>query len=119
MSGQKAFDGRKIINIYETPYQKYDLEGPVQDDISYIPLSYDPEGDRLGAYVIRMEPGAATIPHTHRQIEDFLILEGEVIESDGQVLKPGEFVHYEPGTHHNSRTETGCLVIGVDWRRRH
>jgi hypothetical protein len=49
--------------------------------------------------------------------EDFLIIEGELIESDGRVLKAGDFVHYEPGTHHNSRTEKGCLLIGIDWRR--
>ena len=65
--------------------------------------------------VIRMEPGAVTIPHTHECMEEFLILEGELIESDGTVLKRGDFTSYRPGTRHNSRTETGCLLIGVDW----
>ena len=86
------------------------------------PDNSDPERVVLylpgGAYVIRMQPGAQTIAHTHGGNEDYLIIEGEVIESDGTVLKPGTFVHYEPGTHHNSRTETGCLLIGVDWGKR-
>ena len=42
-------------------------------------------------------------------------LEGEVIESDGTRLQAGDFVSYPPGSHHNTRTETGCLLIGFDW----
>ena len=111
-----AFDGkRKVTNIYAADYQPYDLEGPLQEDISYIPLTYDPATKR-GTYVIRMAPGAATIAHTHRQNEDYLILEGDLIEPDGRRLGPGDFVHYEPGSRHNSRTEGGCLLIGCDWR---
>ena len=107
-------DDRTIVNIHETSFQPYDLEGPVQDDMSLLSVSYDPE-TRRGIYVIRMEPGAVTIPHTHECMEEFLILEGELIESDGTVLKKGDFTSYRPGTRHNSRTETGCLLIGVDW----
>jgi anti-sigma factor ChrR (cupin superfamily) len=108
--------GRKVINIRETPFQPYDMEGPVQKDMSVIKLHYDHQ-DRQGAYLIRMEPGAETIAHEHPFREDFLILEGELIESDGTVLKAGDFVMYDPGTYHNSRTEKGCLLLGIDWQR--
>ena len=112
-------DQRFIVDIHDpSNYRVYDLEGEVQEDMSYIPLTYDKDGDGNGAYVIRMQPGAQTIAHTHGGNEDYLILEGQVIESDGTVLEAGTFVHYEPGTHHNSRTETGCLLIGVDWGKR-
>ena len=107
-------DDRTIVNIYHTSFQPYDLEGPVQDDMSLLPVSYRPETGR-GIYVIRMAPGAATIPHTHECTEEFLILEGELIESDGTVLKRGDFTSYRPGTRHSSRTETGCLLVGIDW----
>ena len=107
-------DNRSIVNVYETNFEPYDLEGPVQDDMSVLMVSYGPETKR-GVYVIRMEPGAATIPHVHECMEEFLILEGELIESDGTVLKRGDFASYRPGTRHNSRTETGCLLVGVDW----
>ena len=116
MGDKNDFPGRKIINIHDDAnYEEYDLDGPVQDEIKYIPASYDAKGDRMGVYVMRMDPGAVTVAHTHSQNEDFLILEGELIESDGTVLKAGDFVHYAPGTHHNSRTQTGCLLIGFDW----
>lgn len=105
---------REITNIHTSPYQPYDMEGPVHDDISYIPLTYD-KTKRRGTYVIRMEPGSQTVHHTHEQNEDFLILEGDLIEPDGQRLGPGDFVHYKSGSRHNSRTENGCLIIGFDW----
>ena len=107
-------DNRSIVNVYETSFKPYDLEGPVQDDMSVLSVSYSPETKR-GVYVIRMEPGAATIPHVHECMEEFLVLEGELIESDGTVLKRGDLASYRPGTRHNSRTETGCLLVGVDW----
>ena len=107
-------DNRSIVNVYEASFEPYDLEGPVQDDMSVLSVSYSPE-TRRGVYVIRVEPGAATIPHVHECMEEFLILEGELIESDGTVLKKGDFASYRPGTRHNSRTETGCLLVGVDW----
>ena len=105
---------RTIVNIHETPYDAYDLEGPAQDDMRLLRVSYDAE-TRRGVYVIRMEPGAVTIAHTHECLEEFLILEGELIESDGTVLKKGDFASYRPGSRHNSRTETGCLLVGFDW----
>lgn len=30
---------------------------------------------------------------------------------------PGDYVIMEPGTRHYSRTEEGCLVLGIDWQR--
>ncbi|NIR89369.1 MAG: cupin domain-containing protein [Gammaproteobacteria bacterium] len=95
-------------------FEPYDLEGELQPDMAFLPLSYDRERD-VGTYMIRMEPGAETIGHTHARIEEFLILEGQLIEDDGTVLRPGDYVSFSPGTRHNSRTEQGCLLIGFDW----
>ncbi len=103
---------RKIVNIHQAAFRVYDLEGPEQPEMSWLPLSYDSDGN--GAYVMRMDPGAVTIEHTHQGIEDFLILEGELIDR-GVTLKAGDFVSYAPGSRHNSHSETGCLLIGFDW----
>jgi anti-sigma factor ChrR (cupin superfamily) len=111
-----ANQARTIVNIHETAFGPYDMEGPVQEDMHLLRGSYD-DGTKRGVYVIRMEAGAETIPHTHACTEEYLILEGEVIESDGRVLKAGDLVTYQPGSHHNSRTETGCLMIAFDWDR--
>ena len=104
---------RRVINIYDTPYSAYDLEGVVQVDMQLLNISYD-RGTGRGWYVIRMAPGAASIPHPHEFRKEYLILEGDLVEIDGTILKAGDLVSYAPGTRHDSRTENGCLLIGID-----
>lgn len=106
-------DNRSIVSVYETSFEPCELEGPVQDDVSVLAVGYGPKTGR-GTHVMRMEPGAATIRHVHECMEEFLILERELIESDGTGLKKGDLASYRPGTRHSSRTETGCLLVGVD-----
>jgi len=104
---------RKIVNIQDAEYTIYEHEGPPQPEIGWLALSYDE--DKNGCYAMRMAPGSSTFWHEHSGMEDYLILEGEVIESDGTILKKGDFVSYRPGSAHSSRTETGCVLIGFDW----
>ena len=88
----------------------------MQPEMSWLPVSFDRRSGN-GSYLMRMEPGARTISHRHAGVEDFLILEGQLIESDGTVLEAGDFVSYEPGTRHNSWTRTGCLLAVFEWRK--
>ena len=105
---------RRIFATRNLEMRPYDLDGPLQPEMSWAPLSYD-AGSERGSYLMRMAPGAATIPHEHSRREEYLILEGEAIEDDGTVLKPGDWVVYEPGSRHSTRTVTGCLLLGLDW----
>jgi anti-sigma factor ChrR (cupin superfamily) len=107
--------GRRVFDLKNTRFQDYDLEGPVQPEMSYLPISYSKETGQ-GCYVMRMEPGAVTVAHDHPGYEEFLILEGELIDGDGAVFKAGDFVSYAPGTHHNSRTDRGCVLAVFEWR---
>jgi mannose-6-phosphate isomerase-like protein (cupin superfamily) len=106
--------GRRIYAIHNLTMRPYDLDGPLQPEMSWAPLSHD-AGSERGSYLMRMSPGAATIPHEHSCREEYLILDGEAIEDDGTVLRPGDWVVYEPGTRHSTRTVTGCLLLGLDW----
>ena len=105
---------RKVIKTASTEFNAYDFDGPVQQDMSLLMLSHDRETGQ-GAYMIRMEPGAETIKHVHRRREEYLIIEGDLVESDGTVLGPGDYVIYPPGSEHNSRTVDGCLLVGIDY----
>ena len=105
---------RRIFATRTIEMKPYDLDGPVQPEMGWAALSYDARRER-GSYLVRMAPGAATIPHEHANREEFLILEGEAIEDDGTVLKPGDWIVYEPGSRHYTRTVTGCLLLGIDW----
>jgi len=57
-----------------------------------------------------MEPGARSCPHRHGGAEEFLILEGEVIECDGTVYRPGDMVWLAAGTEHTSYAPNGALI---------
>ncbi len=105
---------RRVINTNTAQYYTYDFAGPALDGVYQLDLSYDQETGH-GAYMIRMEPGTITTRHVHTLREEYLILEGDIIESDGTVLGPGDYIIYEPGSEHNSRTENGALLIGFDF----
>lgn len=107
-------DKRRIIDTNSEKYGIYDFGGPVLEGIYQLDLTYDRDSGH-GAYLIRMEPGTETTAHVHSVREEYLILEGDVVESDGTVLGPGDYVIYEPGTEHSSRTVKGCLLIGFDY----
>lgn len=105
---------RKVIDTVRTPFLEYDLDGPVQPEMSYLPISYE-KATGQGCYLMRMQPGAVTIAHDHDGYEEFLVLEGELVDSDGARFGTGAFVSFKPGTRHNSWTETGCLLAVFEW----
>ena len=106
---------RRVLAMAAIGYQPYDLDGPLQPDITWQPISFD-RASQQGSYVMRMAPGARTVPHRHPGYEDFLILEGELTDSDGRVLRQGDFVSYRPGSFHNSWTDTGCVIAVFEWQ---
>jgi len=112
-ANQKPKPG-KVIDTGKAEYSVYDFEGPALDGVYQLDLTYDRETGH-GAYMIRMEPGTITTRHVHTLREEYLIIEGDIVESDGTVLGPGEYIVYEPGSEHNSRTEHGALLIGFDY----
>ncbi len=113
---ERKVAGRKVVRADSTAFLPYDLEGPLQPEIGWLPVSYDRAAGN-GCYLMRMQPGAVTIAHDHAGMEDFVVLEGELIDDDGTVFRTGDFVSYSPGTRHNSRTDTGCLLAVLEWRR--
>jgi anti-sigma factor ChrR (cupin superfamily) len=108
--------GRRVFSAHTTPFLEYDLEGEIQPEMSWLPISYDRDTGQ-GCYLMRMQPGAVTIAHDHQFMEEFLILEGDLVDSDGTSFGPGDFISYDAGTHHNSWTEGGCLIAVFEWRR--
>jgi anti-sigma factor ChrR (cupin superfamily) len=81
-------EGRVVVNARTTSFLPYDLEGPVQPEMSWLPVSLDREKQQ-GSYLMRMDPGAVPIAHHHPGMEEFLILEGDLVDSDGSVFGPG------------------------------
>jgi hypothetical protein len=102
-------DERKIANIFEAKYTSFVYPDGVAlgDDILQLDTT-TPLGE--GFHVYRMPAGMTSRRHIHNGHEQFLILEGELIEDDGRVLKAGDLVFYRDGTEHHSYTPNGCLL---------
>ncbi len=79
-------------------------------------ISFDAESG-TGSYLMVMAPGASSMPHRHRGAEEFYVLEGELIDFDGQVYRAGDFVRLASGTAHSSLSPTGCKLLVTHWGR--
>ena len=102
---------RKITNPHDVEFVPFDNYGIVIPGMSWHKISYNKENGGLGTYVLKMEPGAKSLPHKHTGFEEFLMLDGELIDPDGKIFKKGDFISFEPGSKHSSRTINGCLVL--------
>ena len=102
---------RKITNLYNVKFVPFDNYGLVVPGMSWHKISYNKENGGQGTYVLKMEPGAKSLPHKHTGFEEFLMLDGELIDPDGKVFKKGDFISFEPGSKHSSHTINGCLVL--------
>ncbi len=101
---------RKITDIHNINFKPFDRYGEAVPKMSWHILSYD-EITGYGSYILKMDPGAQTIPHIHTGFEEFFIVEGELIDSDGVVFKEGNFVSFEPGSKHSSLSKNGALIV--------
>jgi anti-sigma factor ChrR (cupin superfamily) len=101
---------RTVVNIHTAGYQRWHNEdGSELTDQGYLQLDDSfPPGS--GFYVYKMEPGAVSTPHEHTCRENFLILEGELVDNDGYVYRAGDLVMLDAGTQHSSTAPNGCLI---------
>ncbi len=100
---------RRIANIHQVAFTPFVYPDGVTLGDTVLQLDHDqPLG--VGFHVYRMPPGMTTRGHRHNGHEQFLILEGELHESDGTILRAGDMVFYHDGSEHNSYTPGGCLL---------
>jgi anti-sigma factor ChrR (cupin superfamily) len=99
----------RVANIYSADFEPFFYpDGKAMGD-SVLQLKDDlPLG--VGFHVYRMPAGMRTRLHRHNGDEQFLILEGELIEDDGRVFRKGDLVWLRDGTEHCSYTPDGCLL---------
>ena len=102
---------RKITNPFNVEFIPFDNYGVTVPGMSWHKISYNKENGGQGTYILKMEPGAKSLPHEHIGFEEFLMLDGELVDPDGKIFKKGEFISFEPGSKHSSHTINGCLVL--------
>lgn len=102
-----AAGDRRIANVHSAEFEPWDAEREPGTSI----LQLNPAQPRgVGFYIYRMAPGARSTPHRHGGAEEFVMLEGELIDNDGTVYRPGDVVWLAPGTEHRSHSPGGCLI---------
>ena len=100
---------RTLVNAFTAEYEPYGLQGREQSDISWHNISWSEE-TQSGFFLVKIHPGGVSIPHEHLGIEEFVILEGELEDSDGTLYKTGDCVSLESGSRHFSKSATGATV---------
>ena len=101
---------RIITNFNNLDFKPFDKYGEPVKGWSWHKITFD-EKTNFGTYISKLDPGTKTLPHKHTGNEEFLILEGELIDSDGTIFKKGDFISYQPNSSHSSFTEKGCLIL--------
>lgn len=62
--------------------------------------------------LVRMAPGARLPEHRHRGVEQSFVLEGTLVDDEGECTV-GNFVWRRPGSVHNAWSPDGCLILAV------
>jgi anti-sigma factor ChrR (cupin superfamily) len=100
---------RIVTNIKSAAFTPFMADGKEVPGQSFLQLDKRfPPG--CGFHVYKMAPGTSSQPHEHSCHEQFLVLEGEVIDNDGFIYRSGDFVLLKEGTQHSSHTKTGATL---------
>jgi len=101
---------RKITKLDHLKFKPFNKYGKSIKGWSWHKISFDKKTN-FGTYISKLDPGTKTLPHIHTGHEEFFILEGELIDSDGTIFKKDDFVSYQPNSSHSSYTKKGCLIL--------
>lgn len=103
---------RRIVPFRDAELKPYAPYGEELPGLSWMPLNFDAAAGR-GHYLLRFAPGGRSRPHEHTHIEEFLVLEGELIDEDGAIFRAGDFVQFAAGSRHWSSSPEGCLLLVI------
>ncbi len=98
---------RRVVNIHDAAYIPFLSDGVKNGSVLQL---NDAKPLGSGFHIYRMAPGETTVAHEHLSDEEFLMLEGELIDHDGTHYKPGDMVWLRQGTKHTSYSPNGCLI---------
>jgi len=72
-------------------------------------IYHDPATDML-TILARLEPGAGIPPHVHEDLEQTYVLEGSLVDEEGECTA-GNFVIRAKGSRHAPKAPNGCTML--------
>ena len=106
----KLSELRTVANIKTLKWDILEQPGLPNEKVWWYNLSYNAELGQ-GSYLYKMGPGARSNPHEHEGAEEFYMLEGDLIDSDGFRYVSGDFVSLAAGSKHDSMSPNGCVIV--------
>ncbi len=101
---------RRVVNVNTGTFQPFLNSDGSNSNTSVLQL--DPSKPfGAGFHLYRMEPGSTSQAHEHMGLEQFYVVEGELIDNDGTVYTAGDLVCLDKGTQHSSISPKGCLIV--------
>jgi anti-sigma factor ChrR (cupin superfamily) len=94
----------RYVSVADLPWKPTPTRG-----IDMKILMEDP-GSGLLTALFRWEPGTELPLHEHVEIEQTYVLEGSIVDEEGEVRK-GDYVWRPKGNRHLARSPKGALVI--------
>lgn len=74
-------------------------------------LFVDSKKRRMAALLV-MDAGATFPPHRHKDVEEFILLDGDLSVDEETVMKVGDYLRAESGSRHGPQsTKNGCLLF--------
>lgn len=104
-AGLGPLDSR-LVRTAELPWETAMFPG-----VHFKTLMVDKE-QGLMTVLLRMEPGAKLPDHEHVLVEQTYVLEGRLVDRDGE-CGPGEFIYRPAGSRHEAWTPEGGLMLAV------
>ena len=96
----------RYIDIESLPWEPTRFPG-----IENKTLMRNPETG-LQTVLTRMAPGSVFTDHMHVDIEQTWVLEGSLVDHEGEA-KAGSFVYRPPGSRHTASAPNGALLLGI------
>ena len=94
----------RFVKVSDLPWKPTPTKG-----IDMKILMEQPESGLLTA-LFRWQPGTALPLHEHVEIEQTYVLEGSIVDDEGEV-RAGDYVWRPKGNRHIARSQNGALVI--------
>ncbi|MFZ2738168.1 MAG: cupin domain-containing protein [Burkholderiaceae bacterium] len=103
--GALAVLSSRYVDVQALPWQETRFPG-----IRIKVLMQDPQTG-LQTILTEMAPGAVLTDHEHTQVEQSWVLQGSLVDHEGEVTT-GNYVWRPAGSRHSAHAPQGALVLG-------